>query len=309
MTRTQKIKLNMYLSLRNLRNLYADTMKKISKFETSFDALQSNIDQIQLVSEQQGINKTGLTIDKNKLKKKLITMTVKYASKASIYAKLNSNETLLKEVRLKESDLDKLSGVTLRDKAQVIYSKVEANIGNLEEQGITSETQKQFQDTITAFNNALSTPRTGIAERRKATQKLPLLFDAADAAIEIMDLAAESAKDEQPDFFNAYKTSRTLVDLNTGKIRFKGMAVEFLSLKPVKGVTFSFRQNGLKTLGGNGNGEIVKKTADKGSFTIKNIETGIYNVSIKKPGYKEQDVTVTILEGERSDLRVELQKA
>lgn len=303
MTRPQKIKLNMYLSLRNLRNLYADIIKKIAKFDASFDVLQSNIDQIQQVSEQQGINKTGLTIDKNKLKVKLIALTLKYASKVAIYAKLNNNETLLKEVKLKESDLDKISGVILRDKAQVIYSRVEANIGNLEEQGITSETQKQFQETINAYNKALSTPRTGIAERRMATQKLPILFDAADAAIEIMDLAAESAKDEQPDFFNAYRTSRTLVDLNTGKIRFKGIAVDRMSLKPLKGVTF-----GLKTSGGNGNGEILKKTAEKGSFIIKNIETGVYNVSIKKPGYKEQAVTVNISEGERSDLRVELEK-
>ena len=309
MTRPQKIKLNMYLSLRNLRNLYADIIKKIAKFDASFDVLQSNIDQIQQVSEQQGINKTGLTIDKNKLKVKLIALTLKYASKVAIYAKLNNNETLLKEVKLKESDLDKISGVILRDKAQVIYSRVEANIGNLEEQGITSDTQKQFQNAIIDFNKALSTPRTGIAERRMATQKLPLLFDAADAAIEIMDLAAESAKDEQPDFFNAYKTSRTLVDMNTGKIKFKGIAVELLSQKPMKGVTFSFRHNGLKTSGGNGNGEIHKKTADKGSFIIKNIETGIYNIAIKKPGYKEQDLNVTISEGERSELRVELEKA
>jgi hypothetical protein len=304
----QKIRLNMLLGVRNYGNQNQQVVKKIPKFGPCFEKLKSTIDEIQLIGEMQGINKTGLTSDKNKLKKTLIGLAVKYSSKIAILAKLSNNDSLLREISFNEWDLAKLAGVTLKEKVQIIYDKVEANLENLAEQGITPDTQKLFLETITAFNNALATPRTGIAEKRKATQKLPVLFDSADSLIEIMDLAALSAKDEQPDFFNGYKTSRKLVETNTGFLALKATAREMISGLPVTGAVFTFIQDKANMSGSNGNGEITKKTSRKGSFHIKTMHPGAYRVTVNKPGYKDKEVSVSITDGERSVLKVELEK-
>jgi Carboxypeptidase regulatory-like domain len=309
MNTKQRIKLNMYLAVRNFGNQNDAVAKSIPKFGSNFDLLKSTIDEIQVIGEMQGINKTGLAIDKNKLKKLLIAMAVKYSNRIAILAKSNNNDTLLKEVRLNESELGKLPGVTLKDRVQNIYDKADANIDNLSEQGITPDTQKQFLDAITAFNNALATPRSGIAEKRKATQKLPVLFDTADSLIEIMDLAARSAKDDQPDFYNGYKTSRKLVDTNTGGISLKASAKELTSGEPVHGAIFTFSHEADKLTGSNGTGEIIKKTTSKGNFHIKSMKAGNYKIVVSKPGYKDKEAAVIIADGERSDLNVEMEKA
>lgn len=57
------------------------------------------------------------------------------------------------------------------------------------------------------------------------------------------------------------------------------------------------------------NGKIIKRTAQKGSFYIRNMQPGTYKVVVKKPGYKTKEVVVSISSGERSDLKVELEKA
>ena len=44
----------------------------------------------------------------------------------------------------------------LKKAGQIIYDRVEANIGSLSDQAVTPETQKEFQDTITAFKNAIA---------------------------------------------------------------------------------------------------------------------------------------------------------
>lgn len=305
MTTNQKIRLRMYLGIRNFVSQNQAIANAIPKFASSYAILLSTIDEIQLIGEMQGINKTGLALDKNKLKKKLIALAVKNSNKVAILAKLNQNDTLLKEVRFNESELVRLSEVTLKDRVKIIYDKVEANLPNLAEQGLTSETQKQFLETITAFNNALETPRTGIAEKRKATQKLPVLFDKADSEIEIMDLAAASAKDEYPDFFNTYKTSRKLVDSNTGKLALRATARELANGEPVSGAVFLFKNE----TGSNGNGELVKKTSKKGNFNVKSMETGTYKVIVSKKGYINKEVSVIVTERERSQLTVELEKA
>jgi hypothetical protein len=169
----------MYLAVRNFVNLNEKIATSIPKFLPASANLQSAVADIQRIAEMQETNKKGLALDKNRLKKRLIATTVKYSNKVSILAKSNKNDTLLHEVKMNESELTVLAGVTLRDRARIIYDRVQSNIGALEEQGITEKTQKQFLDLISAFNNAIASPRTGITEKRQATQMLPVLFDTA----------------------------------------------------------------------------------------------------------------------------------
>ncbi len=307
MNTKQKIRLNMYLAVRNFVILNEQVVRNIPKFAASFAKLQNTVEEIQQIGEMQGINKTGLALDKKKLKNRLISLSVKYSNKVAILAKASNNETLLKEVRVNESDLGKLAGVTLKDSAQFIYDRVQANISSLEEQGITADTQKEFLDAINAFNNAIAAPRTGITERKQATQKLPVLFDAADVEIDTLDLAAGSAKGEYPDFYNGYKNSRKLVDTSSGSLALKAAARDIANGEPLSGALFTFKQEATITSGGYG--EIIKKTSRKGNFHLKSMNAGTYKVVISKDGYLGKEAMVKVNEGERSELIVELEKA
>jgi uncharacterized membrane protein len=74
-------------------------------------------------------------------------------------------------------------------------------------------------------------------------------------------------------------------------------------------VTFTFKPEGDKMNQPGGMTEMVKKTAEKGSFHIKNMQAGTYKVVVNKPGYKDKEVSVSVADGERSELSVELEKA
>jgi len=156
MNTKQRIKENMLLSVDNFGNKNLTILQSIPKLPACFELLKRRIDEIQGVGLIQGTNKTGLALDKKRLKKKLIELTIKYANRATVLATQISNDTLLKEVRINEWDLAKSAGVTLVERSQIIYDRVEANIGSLSDQAVTPETQKEFQDTITAFKNAIA---------------------------------------------------------------------------------------------------------------------------------------------------------
>jgi ribosomal protein S17E len=281
--------------------------KSIPKFMENYSILLSTANEIQKISETQGVDKKGIAIDKNKLKKVLISLAAKNSRKVAALAKFNNNDTLLKEVRFSDSDLERMQEVKLIERAQTIYNKADANIGSLAEYGITPETQKVFIDSITALNSALKTPRSGIAEKKKATERLVVLFQTADKALELMDFAVGIVKDEQVGFSTAYYSSRKLVDTNTGTVSLKARATELVNGTPLKGVIFTFTPEST-SMSFNGNGKLVKKTAEKGSFQVKNMPAGTYTVLVQKPGYKDKQVSVSISNGERSDLNVTLEK-
>ena len=227
MTTKQRIKVRMYLAIRNFVSINEAIAKIIPKFLESYGVLKTATDDIQLIGEIQGVDKSGVAMDKNKLKDNLIALAVKNSKKITALAKFTNNDTLLKEVRFNESDLIRNQEVALKENCQIIYDRCEANLQALAEHGITPETQKVFLDAINAFNNALESPRTKIGEKKKATEKLALLFDTADNAIELMDYAVGIVEDEQLDFATAYWTNRKLVDTNTGNISLKAKAIRF----------------------------------------------------------------------------------
>jgi len=307
MTTEQKITLDMGLTVRNCVILNDAVAKAIPRFMDQYGIMMSAFTEIQSISEKQGLNKTGVAVDKNKTKKRLIYLAAKYSRKIAALAKFINNDTLLREVKYTESQLERVAEVILIEKAQTIHTRVNANLEKLSDQGVTAETQKEFQDTIIALNNVLKTPRASVAERKKSTERLSVLFQNALNALELMDYAVEGAKDEQIDFYNAYKTARKLVDSNAGNVALKATATDIISQEPIKGVIFKLTHNGMN--GTNSNGAIVKKTAAKGSFHIRNLATGGYKVVIRKAGYKDKEVNLTIEDGIRNELKVELEKA
>ena len=308
MTTNQKIILNMGLTVRNCVNQNEAVAKAIPRFMEQYGVAINAFTEIQGISELQEMNKTGVAMDKNKLKKKVIVDTARHSRKLSAIAKFMNNDTLLKEVKYNETQLERLAEVTLIQKAQVIHDKVQIHLEKLADQGLTAETQKEFQSSIIALNNVLKTPRAEIAERKKSTERLTVLFQVADNALELMDYAVEGVKDEQIDFYNAYKTARKIVDTNSGNVALKATALDITSHSPLPGVTFIIRHNN-GNVSSNGNGAITKKTASKGSFHIRNLASGEYKVVVRKKGYSEKEMIFIIEDGVRNELKVELEKA
>ena len=52
---------------------------------------------------------------------------------------------------------------------------------------------------------------------------------------------------------------------------------------------------------------IVKKSADKGKFRAS-LPENTYKVIVEKIGYKKQEVTITVANGETTNLNIELEK-
>lgn len=308
MTTIQECKLNMYLALRNFVNANENLTKDLPNFVASYQVLLDTVSQIQTIGEMQKADKTGITMEKNRLKKRLISMATDNSRKLTAFAKFTGNGGLLNEAKFTPSDFERMTDVGIRDYIKILYSKAESYVDKLAEYGITPETQKQFLDAITAYTTSLSTPRTGITEKVKATNKLTELFINADNAVENMDYAVGIIQLTQPDFFVGYKSSRKIVATSTNYLALKATATDISTGEPIRGVVFIFDPDGGKSVAG-GDGQIVKKTAEKGSFNIRNMAEGTYTVQIRKPGYKDKEITVSVAAGDRSDLEVEMEKS
>ena len=113
---TEKRKqLDMQLTLRNCVAQNEEVAKKIPKFWDNYVIVQSTTDEIQEISKAQGSNKTGISSDKNKLKMNLIALAAKNSRKIAAYAKFINSDTLLKEIKYNEGQLERLAEASFKN--------------------------------------------------------------------------------------------------------------------------------------------------------------------------------------------------
>lgn len=309
MNTKQESKVKMYSASRDFLEPNAAITTPLPEFTQNFTVFQSTLNELRLIGEMQKDVRTGLAKDKKDMKNNLISLSADNSRKVFAYAKNKGNKTLMDSVDFSISDFQRMTDVDLKDYAENMLKKAEAIISDLATYGITQETQKALGEAIKAHDAWMEKPRMGITEKKQATVRLGELFAIADATLEKIDAIIEIVRLTQANFYVGYKTARRLVDFNTGVIALKATAVDIANGKPLNGAIFTFTSDGMNSNGSEQPVTIRKKTAAKGSFHLRNIRAGVYKVAIKKTGYKVKEVTIDIPEGERSDLKVELEKA
>jgi hypothetical protein len=311
MTGYQESYEKMTLSSDNFLLANATITATLPLFSTYFTVIQSTVAQIQAVQVQQETDKSGNTVVKNQYRVALIAQTIDVGRRVVAYAINVNNNILLAQVDYTESDLKKSSDVNLVSIAQVIHDSANANVAALATYGVTAAILTTMQTAITNFSGAIPKGRVGTTDGEQSTQQLATLFNTLKTNWAKIDKLVAMVQTAQPNFYQEYLNVRKVISTGNGSFALQASATEINSGEPISKATFTFApSNGLlKSAATNGKDNIVKKTAAKGKFNIKSMPEGTYTVTITKPGYKDQVVTINVVSGELAKLDVILEKA
>lgn len=311
MTSQQEDRLSMYLTFKDYQAPHTSITDGLPNYSENSTIFLDTIPQIQSIWEQQKLSKKGVTDSKNQLKETLIVLTADYARKLGAYAKFTNNAKLAQQVKFSEGKLRQVADTAVKNYGQIVYDLAQPLLGSLAQYGITDETQATLADAITAYNDSIGKPGAERSEGTQLTKQLATLFKTADTALENMDAAVEIIRLTQVDFYNGYKSARKVIETGAGSLSVKGLVTDAQTGLPLKGVTVSFALDGgiAKAASTTSEPELVKKTAEKGGFNIKGLESGMYQVTLKKAGYANQVTTISVSDGEMTELKISLEKA
>ncbi len=303
-------RLKMKLGMRDYLNKNAAITSTLPTFGVLFPQFNDNLSRIQVLSEQQQINKSGISDHKKLLRSDLVVKSLGISRKTEVYAKMNNNQILAKEVHYSETELNKSSDSELKDKAEVIWDKANTNILALAEYGVHPEMLTALKSGIDLFNASIPTTRTGKAETKQTTAQLAGLFDANADILAKFDLLAEVVRFTQPEFYSGYKGIRKIIKTGTGSLALTANVRDASTGEGIKGakITFVLQKEELTGINARIEANLVKTTSEKGNFTIKSIADGTYIATVIKTGYKKQVVNVAIATGDLTKLRVQLEK-
>jgi hypothetical protein len=311
MTSLQEERLSMYLTFKDYQAPHTSITDGLPNYSENSTLFLNTIPQIQSIWEQQKLSKKGVTDSKNQLKETLIVLTADNARKLGAYAKFTNDAKLAQEVKFSESKLRQVADTAVKNYGQIAYNLAQPLVGTLAPYGITDETQAVLAGAITAYNDSIGKPGAERSEGTQITKQLATLFKTADTALENMDAAVEIIRLTEVDFYNGYKSARKVIGTGAGSLSVNGLVTDAQTGSPLRGVTVSFALDGgmAKTATKTTEPELVKKTAEKGGFKIKSLEAGTYQVTLKKAGYADQVASISVNDGEMTELKISLEKA
>ncbi len=310
MNAKQGINLTMQMAVRDCLINNATITATIPGFAAFFTPFSGNITLIENISEQQGFNRKGITGNKKQLKATLIALAKDTVSEVEAYAVNTNNTVLASEVHATESSLKSMAALKLRDKCQQIYDRAASNISALATYHITAATQTALQGAITNYNTAIPKVKLSASEKKQLTSQLKGLFKANEGLLKSIDTLIETIRVSQPVFYGTYKNSRKLTATGIHKLVLKVKVVDSVDGKTIKNVAFKFVQvnsDDQKTIMPDVK-PIVRKTAVSGGFRAKQLDEGVYNVTVTKKGYKTQSIIINITHGETAKVDVMMEK-
>lgn len=307
----QEDKFSMYYVVKNTCEKYQTTWTTNAVFAATYNLWVAKIPLIETNRDAQTLETTGITTDKTAKRAAMTEKTLFMENRLQSYANVVNNPELLESIKYSASDLKKARDTDVIGICNTVLAKANANAAAIVTYGVTAAMITELQAAITAYSATLAKPKAAKSQTKTATENLTKLFKEADELLtKRLDLDIELFKTSKPEFYSQYKTARIIIPTGGGATSVLGSVSLAGSGEPLKGVSFTFvaENNGMmKTASTETAKPIVKKSADKGKFRASLAEN-TYRVIVEKIGYKKQEVTITVANGETTNLNIELEK-
>jgi len=298
MKKTQIDQHNMLLAVENYFDSNASIWTSnipISDCKTAFSA---KLDQIMAAATQQSENSTGVTIDKNILRKDLEEKAFFISSAICGYASVNPGHTKLsKTVYITKTDLSKIGTDPLLVYIENLNAAAITVMENLEPYGVTQATLTNLMAARAAFFDIMNTPKDVVSNRKDATELIPVLLHEAIAMLDnTMDKLIEALRPTERQFVDVYFLERKIHHIGVHTLSLEITTLNANDNTPLNDAHIEVVGKGIKRI-----------SNESGRNRVQNLVEGNYTLSVNRLGFVPQMIPFMIISGETTQLVIEMQ--
>lgn len=311
MRKVQQNKFEMEQTIDELLVSNREITKRIPGFDTIYTPYKENLNKISDLQSGKSIKKHGLANHNHDLHQELAKKGYNLCSFICAYATISNNTILKNEFGFTEYDLNKSNDNELNSRINLICNKAESLLELLHPYGVTPETIASLRSLNAKHVAMAPNVRMEKSMNKETTKQIEELFKANDALLGKFDSVIEILRDTQPEFYRLYKINRIIPNKGTTTISLITKVQCGASGDPIKGAkaTITLVSKEGTTANGASAKPLIKKTAEKGSFRVRNLAPGTYTITIEKAGYATVTMTIHITKGENTLVKVTLNKS
>jgi hypothetical protein len=207
----------------NKNRMYGATIlvldNNLALFEAIPELLTANQqlkEKMALIDQQrqvQEVDNTGLTKNKSLLREELTTLVLRFAAALTAHAASQNDVVLQTKVNYSFSDLKKSSDRILCDIAVMISGLAAPAAADLQKYFVGPEELVKFDRLTNDFKSAIPQKRVATNLSKVSTGNINDVYHEIDSLLKNkIDLWIKPFQFTQPDFFNAYKNGRSILN-------------------------------------------------------------------------------------------------
>jgi len=246
--------------------------------------------------QQHQADVTGFTTTKNNAFTAMVTLVVKKAKKAYVWAVDEGNDALAQVFDVQVSDFVNGPETVAFTKIKNIRDALSANILSMASVQLTTDDVSAIIIAIAAYDNNVGVPDTAKAHKTEGTSALENLYHPIDKSLGLIDNLIDSQYSEtNADMVKEYWLTRNIDKLPTRHSGVNAIITDAITGAALQGAILSV--NGKTTTSDtNGIAEIIK------------IKPSTYKANVSLANYATQDVTIVIERGRVTELEVKMAK-
>ncbi len=254
----------------------------------------------------------GFTSVKNLARGQMIKAIIRAIKMVLAYAGVNRTFVVPSALKVKSTALSRRHENEIADVCRAILSIIKAMADKLTGYGFTTETGKDIEALIVAYESSLVMP----PELKAALNTIAKVFradlaQAEDLANNTMNPLVNLLEETKPAVFNEYYLMRKVVVAGSRKLSLKCTTVDAATGEAVRGVKVIFTQ--IADEDGNAVAAenafiLTRRSSKKGGFQGKNMPYGTYAGKGSKPGYTITIPNTNVCAGELTVLEIKVTK-
>lgn len=295
-------RMSMYESLAVYCQQNQTIIASLPAFDAKVTAFNNLMDEIKALTQKHTSPTTGITTHKMSVKKTLTDTLVIHASALLAYARTHNESTMVDKVKTTPSRVMKLSDMALDALARDVYNLASANVSQLGDYGITTVTLTELDTAHKAYSEVAGAPKAARATRKDTLQLLKNKMNELNALVEgEMDALAVTFRKTYPGFVAGYESARSIDNSHSFTTR-TGGTVTKADQSPASGAKVELLDPASEAV------QYTALTGADGTFLIKGLKTGVYNVKVSYNGNPAPTVVkgVTIQRRKANKISVEV---
>ena len=293
----------MLLVLQEFFTVHAEVIQTIPNLEEISNALNALLPEIQQASMKQMFHRYGEVAGKKQLKANLIMQCGDVSRKLMAYSALCGDLVLLYEIKTSDTALGRMPEGKLIAFSEILYDRGILHLDKAAAYELLPKNLSDLEAARHAFVEAISGPRMSIIACKVATENLTALFKQVDELLGKADLLVGIVRLSNPDFFNAYRNFRMIVDRVGHGLQLIISVMDKANKQPLPGA-LCFLAHAVKPE----HPIHSKRSAAKGSLKVKSLESGKYLLTATLAGYQKYSSYVYVTKGEFVRVGVEMEK-
>jgi len=280
-----------------LKKTDAATLAKMPHIVTLMEEFEAMLEELSQKIQLQGLNRTGIRIQKLRMRGELTALTLNIAAHMEAYALSINNKVLQHEVALKEYKINKSRENYVASLAIIIHKKALALITPLAEYGVTPQMLIDLKEATDEYIAILPKTRIGIVTQSTSTSIIKQLFEKFDKLLFRIDKLVTIVRFSDKVFHAQYFANRKIIRRGARKNVLQGQIVDQEG-KPLSKVTITVMANT----------KVEAQSGEKGNYLFKRLPGGVWPVTFSSLGHISETVFIAIVPLLRQELNIVLKR-